>query len=149
MAEQGPGMFRIVAGEIRLETAVRAVAGPDRGAVATFSGIARDHHAGKRVLSLEYHAYPEMAERVFHAIGEEVASRFGTPHVAILHRIGRLEIGEVSVLVAVASAHRREAIAGCAHAIERLKAIAPIWKKEYYEGGSTWIEGPDAQPPDG
>ena len=146
MAGKEPGMFRIVAGDIRLETAVRAVEGPDRGAIATFSGMARAHHAGKRVLSLEYHAYPEMAERVFRAIGEEVASRFGTPHVAILHRTGRLEIGETSVVIAVASAHRREALAGCAHAIERVKAIAPIWKREYYEGGSTWIEGPERKP---
>jgi molybdopterin synthase catalytic subunit len=146
MNEKHPGLYRVVAGEIRLETAVRAVQGPDRGAIATFSGTARDHHAGKRVVSLEYHAYPEMAEKVFRAIGAEVASRFGTPHVAILHRVGRLETGETSVVVAVASAHRREALAGCAHAIERLKAIAPIWKKEHYEGGSTWIEGPDPAP---
>jgi molybdopterin synthase catalytic subunit len=138
-----PGLYRIVEGPIDLGEAVRAVSGPDRGAVATFTGVARDHHAGRRVVSLEYHAYAAMAEEVMRAIGSEVAERFGTPHVAILHRTGPVPIGEASVIVAVAAPHRREALAGCAHAIERLKAIAPIWKKEHYEGGAAWIEGPD------
>ncbi len=138
-----PGRYRIVEGPIDLEEVVRAVAGPERGAVATFTGVVRDHHAGRRVVSLEYHAYAAMAEEVMRAIGDEVAQRFGTPHVAILHRIGLIPIGEASVIVAVAAPHRREALAGCAYAIERLKTIVPIWKKEYYEGGVAWIEGPD------
>ena len=135
------GLYRIVDGPIDSGEAIRAVGGPDRGAIATFTGTARDHHGGKRVVALEYQAYAPMAEEVLRAIGAEVAGRFGTPHVAILHRIGRLAIGEASVVVAVAAAHRREALAGCAYAIERLKAMAPIWKREHYEDGAAWIEG--------
>ncbi|HEU4400889.1 MAG TPA: molybdenum cofactor biosynthesis protein MoaE [Candidatus Polarisedimenticolia bacterium] len=141
------GLFRIVDAAIDPQEAIRAVAGPDRGAIATFTGVARDHHSGRRVRALEYHAYPAMAEKVMRAIGREVAERFGTPHVAILHRVGRLEIGEASVVVAVAAPHRHEALAACAHAIERLKAVVPIWKKEHYEDGAAWIEGCEAPDP--
>ena len=138
-----PGLYRIIEGVIDLREAVAAVSGPDRGAIASFSGVVRDHHAGRKVLKLEYHAYAEMAEQVLREIGREIANRFGTPHVAILHRVGILNVGDASVVIAVASAHRGDALAACAHAIERLKTVAPIWKKEYYEGGVTWIEGPD------
>jgi len=138
---QAEGLYRIVRGPLQIEEAIGAVAGPDRGAVATFTGVARDHHLGRRVLSLEYHAYEAMAEDVMRAIGREVAERFGTPHVAILHRVGRVEIGEASVVIAVAAAHRREALQACAYAIERLKTSVPIWKKERYAGGTSWIEG--------
>ncbi|HKN46888.1 MAG TPA: molybdenum cofactor biosynthesis protein MoaE [Candidatus Polarisedimenticolia bacterium] len=141
------GLYRVVEGPLDLREAIGAVSGPDRGALATFLGLARDHHAGRRVVGLEYHAYPEMVERVMKEIGLEVAERFGTSHTAILHRIGVLVVGETSVIVAVAAAHRREALAGCAHAIERLKALAPIWKKERYEGESAWIEGSEQVPP--
>lgn len=136
-----PGLYRVVEGRLDLLEAIRAVEGPDRGALATFCGVARDHHAGRRVLALEYHAYTTMAERVLRQIGGEVSERFGTPHSAILHRIGALDIGETSLVVAVAAAHRREALAGCAYAIERVKALAPIWKKERYDGEAAWIEG--------
>ncbi len=142
-----PGLYRIVEGPLRLEEAMRAVEGPDRGAIATFSGVARDHHAGRRILGLEYHAYPAMAEKVMREIGREIAERFGTPHVAILHRIGSVAIGETSVVIAVAAPHRRETLAACAHAIERVKALVPIWKKEHYEGGVCWIEGPQTERP--
>lgn len=141
MGGRVPGLYRIVPGPVDLAEAIRAVAGPDRGAIATFTGTARDHHDGRRVVSLEYDAYLPMAEDVLRAIGREVEERFGTPHVAILHRVGPVAPGEASVVVAVSAAHRREALAGCAHAIERLKATAPIWKKERYEGGEAWIEG--------
>lgn len=137
-----PGLYRIQEQPLDLDEAVRAVAGPDRGAIATFLGVGRDHNAGRKVLRLEYHAYPEMAERIMREIGVEVAERCGTPHVALLHRIGTVLVGEVSVIVAVAAGHRREALAGCAQAIERLKAAVPIWKKEYFQGGAAWIEGP-------
>ena len=143
------GLYGIVDRPLDLQEAVRAVAGPDRGGVAAFVGTVRDHHDGRRVRSLEYQAYPEMAETVLRDIGREVTERFGTPHVAILHRVGRLEIGEISVVVVVAAAHRREALAACAHAIERVKAIAPIWKKENYAEGSVWIEGDGSTPAGG
>jgi MoaE-MoaD fusion protein len=136
-----PGLYRIAREPLDLDEAIRAVSGPDRGAIAAFIGTTRDHHGGRPVRSLEYDAYVPMAEEVMRAIGEEVASRFGTPHVAIVHRIGRLQIGEPSVIIVVAAAHRREALAGCSHAIERLKEIVPIWKKEHYEDSARWIEG--------
>ncbi len=142
-----PGLFRIVEEPIDLREAIRAVEGPDRGAIATFLGVARDHHEGRRVLRLHYDAYPEMALEVMREIGREVAERFGTPHVAILHRVGTLEIGEASVAIAVAAPHRRQALEACAYAIERLKQVVPIWKKEHYEGASRWIEGPGAPDP--
>ena len=132
---------RIVEGPIDLRDAIAAVSGPDRGAVATFSGVARDHHDGRRVVRLEYEAYAPMAEEVFRAIAREIEERYGTPHVAILHRVGHVPIGEPSVVIAVAAAHRREALAACSFAIERLKRDAPIWKKEFYEDGAAWLEG--------
>lgn len=135
-------LFRLQEEPLRVEEALAAVAGPDRGAIATFHGTARDHHAGRRVTALEYQAYPEMAVEVMRAIGREVEERYGTPHVAILHRTGTLRIGETSVLIAVAAPHRREALEACAFAIERLKRIVPIWKKEHYADGEAWIEGP-------
>ena len=144
-----PGLYRIDDRPLDLQDAIRAVAGPDRGAIATFVGITRNHHDGRSVRFLEYDAYPEMAEIVLRDIGREVEARFGTPHIAILHRIGRLEVGETSVVVAVAAAHRREALAACAHAIERVKASAPIWKKEHYADGAAWIEGSDSVRADG
>jgi molybdopterin synthase catalytic subunit len=141
-----PGLYRIDDRPLDLREAIQAVAGPDRGAVATFIGTTRDHHDGRPVRFLEYHAYSEMAEIVLRDIGREVEARFGTPYVAILHRVGRLDIGETSVIVAVAAAHRREALAACAHAIERVKESAPIWKKEHYADGAAWIEGPATTP---
>jgi molybdopterin synthase catalytic subunit len=137
------GLFRIVRGPIEVREAIEAVRGPDRGAIATFTGTVRDHHAGRRVVRLEYHAYEAMAQQVLETIGREIEERFATPHVAILHRVGILEIGDASVIVAVAAAHRREALAACAHAIDRVKAEAPIWKRECYEDGAAWLEGPD------
>ncbi len=139
-------LYRIIAHPLDLQAVIGAVAGPDRGAIATFIGTARDHQGLRPVRALEYDAYPEMAESVMRDIGREVEARFGTPHVAILHRIGRLHVGEPSVIVAVAAEHRREALAACAHAIERLKEIVPIWKKEHYADGAAWIEGSDTTP---
>ena len=137
------GLFRIQETPLDTAEALSVVAGIDRGAIATFIGTVRDHHRGRRVVRLEYDAYAAMAERVMREIGAEVEERFGCPDVAILHRIGSVPIGEASVIVAVSAPHRKEALAACAHAIERVKAILPIWKKEYFEGGSIWIEGPE------
>jgi len=139
-------LHRLVDGPLDLQEAIRAVAGPDRGAIATFSGTARDHHGGRRVVRLEYHAYTAMAEESFQAIIHEASERFGTPHIAILHRTGVVPIGEASVIIAVAAPHRREALAACAFAIDRLKEIAPIWKKELYADGAAWIEGSETRP---
>ncbi|HID87231.1 MAG TPA: molybdenum cofactor biosynthesis protein MoaE [Anaerolineae bacterium] len=113
---------------------------PGAGAIATFLGTVRDHSRGRRVLYLEYDAYPEMAERTLRQIGEEIRERWGLDRVAIVHRIGRLEIGEASVAIAVAAPHRAEAFEACRYAVDRLKEIVPIWKKEVWEGGEYWVE---------
>lgn len=129
------------------------VAGPDRGAVAIFAGVVRDHHEGRPVRRLEYTAYEPMAERVLADIAAEAAGRFGTPHIAVQHRLGPLAVGETSVAVAAAAVHRREALAACAWVIDEIKARAPIWKKEFGDGGAFWIEGPGScrsgEAPDG
>ena len=138
---ESTGKFRIVEAPIDTAALTAAVSGPDRGAIATFIGAVRNHHAGRRVTGMEYHAYPAMAERVMREIGADIGRRFGPAQVAIHHRVGRLQIGDSSVVIVVAAPHRREALAGCAHGIERLKAEAPIWKKEYYADGLAWIEG--------
>jgi molybdopterin synthase catalytic subunit len=115
------------------------------GAVDIFVGVVRDNSNGRRVLFLEYEAYPEMAEQVFRQIAREIADRWGTERVAIHHRVGQLKIGEASVVIAVAAPHRAQAFEACRYAIERIKEIAPIWKKEHFEGGAVWVEGPTAQ----
>jgi len=142
------GLYGVVDRRLDSREAIEAVAGRDRGAIATFIGTTRAHHGGRPVRSLEYDAYLEMAEKVLRDIGREVEAMFGTPHVAILHRVGRLDVGEASVIIAVAAAHRREALAACAHAIERVKESAPIWKKEHYADGAAWIEGSRSAPAD-
>ncbi|MDA2917286.1 molybdenum cofactor biosynthesis protein MoaE, partial [Nitrospinae bacterium AH_259_B05_G02_I21] len=88
---------------------------------------------------LEYEAYPSMAERKMTQIGEEIRAKWAVDAVVILHRVGRLEVGEMSVAIAVAAPHRREALEACAYAIDRLKEIVPIWKKEVFEDGEVWV----------
>ena len=132
-------MFKVVDGpidELALEKAVRTDAD---GAVLVFRGVARRHSRGREVVHLEYEAYPEMAERKLAEIGDELRVKFGVERVAIHHRTGVLRIGEASVVVAVASPHRKEAFAACQYAIDRLKQIVPIWKKEVWSDGSQWI----------
>jgi len=118
-----------------------AVAYPGAGGVVTFQGVVRDNARGKRVRHLEYDAYPEMAEAKMREIVAEVERRWGTTAVAIAHRVGRLQIGECSVVVIVACPHRGEAFEACRYAIDTLKATVPIWKKEAYEDGEEWVEG--------
>jgi len=120
---------------------------PSRGAVTTFVGVVRDHHKGRRVRYLEYEAYPEMAEDVLGQIGQEICERWpAVDDVCIVHRIGHQDVGEVSVVIAVASAHRVDTFDATRYAIERIKEIAPIWKKEVCEDGEFWLEGPESMP---
>jgi molybdopterin synthase catalytic subunit len=114
---------------------------PGTGGIVTFLGVVRDNARGKRVRYLEYDAYPEMAEQEMARIAAEVERRWHTEHVALVHRIGRLEIGECSVVVIVACPHRGEAFEACRFAIDTLKATVPIWKKEIAEDGEEWVEG--------
>jgi len=132
-------MFEVVENAIDLVRLVRAVGRADAGAIATFLGTTRDHNAGREVVRLEYEAYPEMAVAEMRRIGEVAVERFGAKAVAIVHRVGAVEIGETSVAIAVSAAHRDAAFAACRFAIDRLKEIVPIWKKEHYRGGETWI----------
>jgi molybdopterin synthase catalytic subunit len=134
-----------------LVAAVSAMSGEGRGtdgAVATFLGLVRNHNLGRSVRYLEYEAYEPLARRSFERIAAEVGVRWPGVRLALHHRVGRLEIGEASVAIAAASPHRSDAFAACRYAIERVKQIAPIWKREFFEGGDIWIEGATADPDD-
>lgn len=122
--------------------------GGGHGAVSSFLGIVRDRNMNRRVTHLEYEAYEPLAVKALQQICAEAAERWPGARLAIHHRVGRLAIGEASVAIAAASAHRREAFAACRYAIERVKQIAPIWKHEFFEGGAVWIEGATADPDD-
>ena len=117
------------------------VAAVQDGAVCVFVGVVRNHNAGRTVLHLEYEAYEEMALQLMQALEEDVRRLWPVSDVRLVHRLGRLEIGEASVAVAVTSPHRAEAFDACRHAIDTLKATVPIWKKEFYADGSAWVDG--------
>jgi MoaE-MoaD fusion protein len=118
---------------------------PQDGAVVVFDGFVRDNFKGQRTLYLEYESYEPMAYAKIHEISAEMHQKFPIHRVAILHRLGRLEIGETSVAIVVASAHRAAAFDACRYAIDTLKRVVPIWKKEYFEGGAVWAEGEKAE----
>lgn len=133
---------------LELEPLIAAVKSGADGAVATFLGLVRNHNVGRGVRYLEYEAYAPLAVKAFERIGRELADRWPDTRLALHHRVGRLDIGEASVAIAVASPHRANAFAACRYAIERVKQIAPIWKHEFFEGGDVWIEGATADPED-
>ena len=133
-------MFEISDRPITVEQVNQAVQGPGQGAIVNFVGVVRDHARGQKVTELEYFAYKGMAERKLRQIGEEIRKIWGIDAVAILHRVGRLRIGENAVVIAVAAPHRAQAFEACKYAIDRIKQIVPIWKKEYGEGGAEWVE---------
>lgn len=135
-------MFEIVQDILDLKTLAQKVASQSDGAIATFSGIVRGKNQGKKVLFLEYEAYPEMAIKMMERIGREVQANWGLESLRIQHRVGRLNVGETSVVIVVAAPHRDDAFAACQYAINRLKRIVPIWKKEVFEDGEVWVEGP-------
>jgi molybdopterin synthase catalytic subunit len=132
-------MFEIVDHPIDAAAVSAAVADPATGATVTFVGTTRDHNDGRAVTGLEYEAYPEMALAELRKIGVELQARWPIARVAIVHRIGRVPIGEASVVIAVSSAHRAAAFEACHFAIDRLKEVVPIWKKEHFDGGEVWI----------
>jgi MoaE-MoaD fusion protein len=131
--------FRMTTDVLDPREAERIVADPAAGATVTFTGTVRDHARGRSVRALDYEAYAPAAEKMMARIGDEIRERWGIDRVAIIHRMGLLEVGEASVVIAITSAHRDEAFDACRYAIERLKAIVPIWKKEFYEDGATWV----------
>jgi molybdopterin synthase catalytic subunit len=118
------------------------------GAVATFVGVVRRTHHDRRVAYLVYEAFDALAERVFERIQAEVGDAWPDATVAIHHRVGRLDVGEASVVIAAAAAHRAEAFQVCRYAIERVKQIAPVWKHEFFDDGEAWVEGAVADPDD-
>ncbi|MGD0322930.1 MAG: molybdopterin converting factor subunit 1 [Terriglobia bacterium] len=120
---------------------VRQQKASEDGAVVVFEGVVRNNSRGRRTLHLEYEAYEPMAMRKMEEIGGEARRKFEIDHIGMIHRLGRLEIGETSVAIIVTAAHRRAAFGACQLAIDRLKEIVPIWKKEYFEDGSLWAEG--------
>ena len=133
------GTFRLTEGPVNLTSVVVAVVDEQAGAIATFLGTVRAQSRGRDVIALEYEAYEEMAEDVMAEIAAEVDERYDLCKVAITHRLGRVEVGETSVAIAVSAPHRQDALAACADVIETLKARVPLWKKELYEGGEEWI----------
>jgi molybdopterin synthase catalytic subunit len=140
--------FQILAEPLDAAAIAALVSSTECGAVATFVGLVRDHNVGRRVLWLDYEAYEPLARATFDRIGAEAATHWPSVALAIHHRIGRIAIGEASVVIAAASAHRGDAFAACRYAIERVKQIAPVWKHEHFEGGEAWIEGATADPED-
>jgi molybdopterin synthase catalytic subunit len=133
------GAFRLTHGPVNLTAVVVEVVDERAGAIATFLGTVRAQSRGRDVIALEYEAYEEMAEEVMAEIADELTSRYELCKVAISHRLGRVEVGETSVAIAVSAPHRQDALAACADAIEALKSRVPLWKKELYVGGEEWI----------
>jgi MoaE-MoaD fusion protein len=133
------GAFLLSDGPLSLDAAVREVASKAAGAIATFTGTVRGSSRGREVRCLEYEAYEGMAERMMAELAETLTARHEVLAVAIHHRVGRVEIGEPSVVIAVSAAHRAAALAACGEAIDSLKETVPLWKKEIYEGGEEWI----------
>jgi MoaE-MoaD fusion protein len=118
------------------------------GAIASFVGLVRSENLGRRVRYLDYEGYEPLALRAFERIEHEIRERWAEVTVGLHHRLGRIEIGEASIAIVVASPHREAGFAACRYAIERVKQIAPIWKREHFEGGESWIEGATADPVD-
>jgi len=135
----GQDMIEITDGSINTEQVTAKVRGDANGAVVTFLGTTRLFAEGKRVLHLEYEAYQEMALSEMEKIRGEIQVEFNVQDIAVTHRTGRVDIGEISLVVAVASPHRKEAFLACHEIVDRLKLRAPIWKKEFFEDGYHWV----------
>ena len=133
------GDFRLSGEALSVDAAVAAVRDDGAGAIATFVGTTRAHSRGRDVLHLDYEAYEGMAEQVMADLADQITRRHALCKVAIHHRVGRVDIGEMSVVIAVSAPHRTAALAACKEAIDELKVSVPLWKKETYVGGEEWI----------
>ena len=133
------GDFRLSPDALSLDAVVREVSRDEAGAVATFTGMVRSRSRDRDVRYLEYEAYEGMAERSMASLAAELQARYSLTEIAIHHRIGRVEIGQPSVVIAVSAPHRGDALAACKDAIDTLKQTVPLWKKEVYEGGEEWL----------
>ena len=134
-------IYELVRGPIRTAEIVAHLKAPEDGAVVVFDGIVRNHSGGRTTLYLDYEAYEPMALGKMREIGAEIRRKFPIHRIALVHRLGRLEIGETSVFIAISSPHRRAAFDACRLAIDTLKRTVPIWKKEYFADGAVWAEG--------
>ena len=139
-------MFRVTDKPINLQELVDWVTDPAAGAIATFIGTTRNNNEGRRVIALDYDGYPEMAEKELRRIGADAKTKWPICKMAIVHRLGPVQITEASVIIAVSAGHRDAAFAACRFAIEEIKKTVPIWKKEVYEGGEVWIGTQTGQP---
>lgn len=137
-------LVRVTDQVVRPEDAIASLKREVHGAVVTFMGTVRLYTEDHRVQYLDYEAYPEMAEEKMRQIAQEVLGKRQVEDIAILHRIGRLYVGETSLVVAVASLHRREGFDACLHTVERIKEIVPIWKKEVWDAGAVWVRSQGA-----
>jgi molybdopterin synthase catalytic subunit len=139
----------VTAEPLELQQVIHLVTqGGGHGAISSFIGTVRDHNVGRRVTHLEYDAYGPLAVKALEQIRQEADAQWPGTRLAVHHRTGRLAIGEASIVIAAASAHRAHAFAACRYAIERVKQIVPIWKHEFFEGGEAWVEGATADPLD-
>jgi len=139
-------MFRVTDKIINLAELVEFVTDPGAGAIATFVGTTRNNNEGRKVIALDYDGYPEMAEKELRRIGADAKTKWPICRMAIVHRLGPVQITEASVIIAVSAGHRDAAFAACRFAIEEIKKTVPIWKKELYEGGEVWIGTQTGQP---
>lgn len=137
-------MIEVLEAPLSVEACLQAVRGPRAGGIVTFVGCVRDISEGKKVERLEYEAYVPMAVEKLQQVVDEASERWPVLAMSIQHRVGRLEIGEDAVVIAVACRHRAQAFDACRYAIDRIKEIVPIWKKEFGEGGQVWVGGPTA-----
>jgi molybdopterin synthase catalytic subunit len=139
-------MFRLTRQPIQIQELIDFVGSPEAGAIATFIGTTRNNNEGRRVIALDYDAYDEMAEAELTRLGAEAKKRWPIERIAIVHRVGPVQIGEASVAIAVSAGHRQPAFEACRFAIEEIKKTVPIWKKEVFEGGEVWIGSQSGQP---
>lgn len=137
-------LIRVTPDELDTTEATRAVGSPAAGAINVFLGVVRDNNLGRKVQYLEYDAYPSMAEKVMRELAEEAKERFALEDCAVLHRTGRLEIGEASLLIAVSCGHRAASFEAGHWLVNEIKKKVPVWKKEVWEDGEAWIEGPES-----
>ncbi len=139
-------MFSVTNQPIDVQKLVDYVTDPEAGAIATFIGTTRNNNEGRKVTALDYEAYPEMAKKELARIGADAAKNWPICRMAISHRLGPVQIGEASVVIAVSSPHRDAAFAASRFAIEEIKKTVPIWKKEVFDGGEVWIGTQSGQP---
>jgi molybdopterin converting factor subunit 1 len=145
----GGGVFKVTPEPLDPQMLVQAVRRDESGAVVLFYGVARNHSEGRKVQALEYQAHESLAEKKLREVADEVRRRWPITDIGILHRTGRLEIGETSLLIAVSAGHRQEAFEACHYAVDRIKQIVPIWKKEIWEDGEgAWVAGHPVELPE-